>query len=211
MKVILEPKYIYAALVIISLTVLSAIVVYLSNESELNFNIKKPAITDKNTASNNSYSNDNHIKTIIPEYIPDSDYFNPTIPISDKSTIRMTKSMGVYKIPVMINGITLNFILDTGASIISISEAEAIVLYKQGMLDESDFRGTKYFLNASGGIVEGTMINLRSVKIGDHELNNILASVMHNSSAPLLLGQSFLEKFGVVTIDYRNMILYFND
>jgi aspartyl protease family protein len=115
----------------------------------------------------------------------------------------MEKKNGVYKIPVELNGAKMYFIFDTGASIISISETEAAFLIKQGTLTEADVVGTANFSDANGDISEGTIINLKTVKIGNITLNNIEASIVHNSIAPLLFGQSALEKFGKISIDYK--------
>ena len=57
---------------------------------------------------------------------------------------------------------------------------------------------------ATGEIHEGTTIRLREIKIGDAILRNDDASVVHNQQAPLLLGQTVLERFGTVTIDNIN-------
>jgi aspartyl protease family protein len=116
----------------------------------------------------------------------------------------MDKINGVYQIPVEVNGVKMFFIFDTGASIISISETEANFLWKQGKLSKDDIRGTMNFSDANGDISEGTIIILSTVKIGDRVLTNIEASVVHNLNAPLLFGQSALEKFGKISIDYKN-------
>ncbi len=113
----------------------------------------------------------------------------------------MQKYGGVYQIPVEVNNVKMYFIFDTGASTISISETESIFLYKQGSLEDEDFIGTSNFVDANGDISEGTIINLKSVKIGNKTLYNIRASVVHNLNAPLLFGQSALEKFGKISID----------
>ena len=118
--------------------------------------------------------------------------------------LKMREERGTYYVPITINGIPMEFIFDTGASIISISAAEAIFLMRQGKLLESDILGTSYFSDATGTISEGTRINLREVQIGNKKLTNVEASVVHNMEAPLLLGQSALNRFGKVTIDYRN-------
>jgi len=115
----------------------------------------------------------------------------------------MEKRNGVYYIPVELNGSKMNFIFDTGAGIISISETEAIFLLKQGTLTKDDIIGTANFSDANGDITEGTIINLKTVKIGNVTLTNIQASVVPNSVAPLLLGQSAFEKFGKISIDYK--------
>jgi aspartyl protease family protein len=80
---------------------------------------------------------------------------------------------------------------------------EAMFLYKQGKLVENDILGSQQYQIADGSIAEGTIINLRTVKIGNRTLNNVKASVVHNSNAPLLLGQSALAQFGKVSIDYN--------
>ena len=129
---------------------------------------------------------------------------NPVERNNGKTTIKMKKDNGVYQIPVEINGVLLYFIFDTGASSISISQTEANLLYKQGTLTESDIKGTQNFIDATGAISEGTVINLKEVKIGDRVLKNIEASIVNNFEAPLLLGQSVLAKFGKVSIDYQN-------
>ena len=56
----------------------------------------------------------------------------------------------------------------------------------------------------TGEIREGTIIRLREIKVGDAILKNVEASVAHNQKAPLLLGQSVLERFGTITIDNKN-------
>lgn len=125
------------------------------------------------------------------------------------SEIKMVNENGIYKIPIDINGVSMNFIFDTGASTISISETEALYLIKQGRILEDDILGSVYFQDATGKISEGTQINLRSVKIGNNEVFNVKASVVHNLQAPLLLGQSALSRFGKVTIDYNKNIISF--
>jgi aspartyl protease family protein len=128
---------------------------------------------------------------------------------SGKTFVKMSKENGVYKIPVEINGSNMNFIFDTGASIISISTTEAMFLYKQGTLKEEDFLGNVNFQDATGAISEGTIIKLKTVKIGNKVLKDIKASIVHNNEAPLLFGQSALAKFGKVSIDYdKNEITF---
>jgi aspartyl protease family protein len=107
-------------------------------------------------------------------------------------------------IPVDINNVPMHFIFDTGASLISISSTEAIFLYKQGKLSKEDIKGKANFTDANGVVSEGTIIVLREVKIGNKILRNVEASVVNNLEAPILMGQSALEKFGKISIDYGN-------
>ncbi len=112
--------------------------------------------------------------------------------------------------PVIVNGLNLDFVFDTGASSISISAAEATVMARQGRISEDDVVGQEQFTDANGDVSVGTVIILRTVQIGDITLENVEASVVDNIQAPLLLGQTALAKFGKVTIDYDNNILEFN-
>ncbi|WP_448376458.1 retropepsin-like aspartic protease family protein [Fervidobacterium sp.] len=118
-----------------------------------------------------------------------------------KTVVKVEKEHGVKYIWVEINGLKLRFVFDTGASSVSISSAEAAVLYKQGALSDEDILNQQYFKDATGRISEGKKINLRTVKIGDRILRNVEALIVDNPEAPLLLGQSVLEKFGKVSID----------
>jgi len=119
----------------------------------------------------------------------------------EKTVIKMEKRDGVYQIPIEINDVKMYFIFDTGASIVSISATEARFLYKQGSLTEEDIIGKANFQDANGNISEGTIINLKTVRVGDRTLTNVQASVVHNLKAPLLLGQTVFEEFGKISID----------
>lgn len=118
-----------------------------------------------------------------------------------RTVVKMEKVSGVYQIPIEVNGVRMSFIFDTGASIISISQTEAMFLYKQGKLTADDIKGTANFSDANGDISEGTIVELKSIKIGDRVLNNVEASVVGNLTAPLLFGQSALGEFRKISID----------
>ena len=130
--------------------------------------------------------------------------------IDDHTKITMEKKGGIYFVPITVNGLNLNFIFDTGASSISLSIAEALVMERQGMITEEDIVGQTEFADATGTISVGTVILLRTVQIGDIVLHNVEASVVDNIQAPLLLGQTALAKFGKVTIDYEHNTIEFN-
>lgn len=123
--------------------------------------------------------------------------------------VQMEQTGGVYLVPITVNGLNLRFILDTGASNISLSSAEALVMMRQGKLLKNDIVGQQQFHDATGGVLTGTIVILRTVKIGEITLENVEASVVDNIQAPLLLGQTALSKFGRVTIDYNNNTIEF--
>ncbi|MBQ9174654.1 MAG: TIGR02281 family clan AA aspartic protease [Bacteroidales bacterium] len=112
---------------------------------------------------------------------------------------------GTFEIPCSINGLPLQMIFDTGASDITISSVEANFMLKNGYLSDRDVKGKRYYRIADGQISEGTVITLREVKIGETVLKNVDASVVKSQEAPLLLGQSAMERFGKITIDNENL------
>lgn len=121
------------------------------------------------------------------------------------SEIEMKKMYGgTYEVPCSVNGLPLKMIFDTGASDVTISSVEASFMLKNGYLSGNDVKGKTHYMTASGDIHEGTVLKLREVRLGDAVLKNIEASVVHSQKAPLLLGQSVLEKFGTITIDNVN-------
>lgn len=141
--------------------------------------------------------------------VPLTDYSQPKTYNNKRTTIKMSEENGVYLIPCKINGIQLEFIFDTGASDITMSLTEALVLYKNGTLTDEDFIGLQQYQIANGEIEEGTSVRLKKVEIGNQILYNVQATIIHNMKAPLLLGQSALRKFGKISIDYNNKEITF--
>lgn len=121
--------------------------------------------------------------------------------------IPFTQESGVCKVKCAINGLPLHFIFDTGATDVSISSVEATFMAKNDFLSSSDIIGKQNYQTADGNITEGTVINLKDVKLGSLHLNNIKASVVRNQAAPLLLGQSVLSKLGKIEIDNTKKVL----
>lgn len=121
--------------------------------------------------------------------------------------IPFTQESGVCKVKCAINGLPLHFIFDTGATDVSISSVEATFMAKNDFLSSSDIIGKQNYQTADGNITEGTVINLKDVKLGSLHLNNIKASVVRNQAAPLLLGQSVLSKLGKIEMDNTKKVL----
>lgn len=117
------------------------------------------------------------------------------------------ESGGLCKVKCNVNGLPLNFWLDTGASDVSLSMVEATFMMKNGYLSKDDVVGNSYYLDANGNVNEGTVLNLRKVSFGDSELTNVKASVVSNLKAPLLLGQTVLSRLGSVEIDNAKNVI----
>ncbi len=114
--------------------------------------------------------------------------------------IQMQKDGGVYKVPCEVNGLRMKFIFDTGASDVCISLTEAAFMLENDYISEEDIIGTSQSQIADGSIVENTRIRLKEIKIGGLVLRNVEAVVIHNFGAPLLLGQSAIQKLGTIQI-----------
>jgi aspartyl protease family protein len=170
-----------------SLTLVCFAIVYFSCESRSSRELKS-------RSSNESHSSDRNDSRST-----DSRAIQP--PSSERNVVRWRDDNGVKIINIEINGVAMDFIFDTGASIISISATEALFLIKQGTLTEEDKLGTRYYTDAEGEVSEGTAVLLRTVKIGSRVLYDVEASIVHNPVAPLLLGQSALGAFGKISID----------
>ncbi len=121
--------------------------------------------------------------------------------------IPFTKEGGVFSVKCSINDLPLHFIFDTGASDVSMSAVEANFMMKNGYLTPRDIEGKQYYQNATGDISEGTVVNIRDVEFGGLHLPNVRASVVRNQNAPLLLGQSALQKLGKIEIDNDRKVL----
>ncbi len=121
--------------------------------------------------------------------------------------IPFVKTGGVTEVQCTINGLPLHFVFDTGASDVTMSMVEATFMLKNKYLSPLDIIGKQNYLTADGNISGGTVINLKSVKIGDLELTNVRASVVKSQNAPLLLGQSVLGRLGKIEIDNEKRVI----
>lgn len=122
-------------------------------------------------------------------------------------TIQMEKKGEVYYIPGKVNGLNLKFIFDTGASNVCISLSEALFMIKNGYLSEDDILGSSYSQIANGELVENTNIILREIEVGGIKLHNVKALISHTIQAPLLFGQSAIQKLGPIQINGNKLII----
>ena len=124
-----------------------------------------------------------------------------------QTSIKMKKEGGVFLLPCKINGLEMEFMLDTGASDVSISLTEAMFMLRHGYLRETDFVGVEKYSLANGNLEESDSVILREMEIGGLKLFNVKASLTRELAAPVLLGQSALSKLGNIEIDYASNTL----
>ena len=98
----------------------------------------------------------------------------------------------IYVIPVLINNaITLDFVVDSGASDVSIPADVVTTLMRTGTLKQSDFLDQKTYRLADDSTVPSQTFRIRSLKVGSKVIENVNGSVA-SAKGTLLLGQSFL-------------------
>ncbi len=122
--------------------------------------------------------------------------------------IKMRKMSGnTFLVSCKVNEFPLDFIFDTGASSVTLSRLTAMFMLKNGYLSINDIVGQNTYQTADGNISVGTVIRLKKIEIGGYILHNVEASIIDSDNAPLLLGQSALNKLGKIQIDYNNSTL----
>ena len=90
-----------------------------------------------------------------------------------------------------INGRSVNFMLDTGATTIALSAADA----QRIGLDFS--KGQPVRMNTANGVSQGYRVKLGSVRVGDVEVYDVDAIVSPEPMPYILLGNSFISRFSM--------------
>lgn len=106
----------------------------------------------------------------------------------NKATL-IADSSGHFITTGVVNGTTLRFLVDTGATSVVLSSAHA---RRAGV---NYLAGTRSFTQTANGIVPVYNVKLDSLRVGDIVLNNVDASVIEGDTLPIaLLGMSFLNR-----------------
>ena len=118
-----------------------------------------------------------------------------------ETRIPLVKMSGGLIAPVVINStLKLNFVVDSGASDVSIPADVFSSLVRANTVTQADITGVRNYKNADGQVFQSKTFVIRSLKIGNIEAPRVQAKVSP-SNAPPLLGQSFLKRFKSWSID----------
>jgi clan AA aspartic protease (TIGR02281 family) len=109
-------------------------------------------------------------------------------------------SGGLIAAVVINNALKVNFVVDSGASDVSIPADVFSSLVRAKTVTQSDITGNRDYKNADGEVFQSKTFIIRSLKIGNIEAPRVQAKVSA-SNAPPLLGQSFLKRFKSWSID----------
>ena len=118
-----------------------------------------------------------------------------------RTEVALTRGGGTLTVPVVINGtLQLGFVVDSGAADVVIPLDVVTTLLRTGTLRDNDFLGRQMYVLADGSEHPSLTFRIRSLKVGDKVLENVIGSVVP-ASGQLLLGQSFLSRFQSWSID----------
>lgn len=99
-----------------------------------------------------------------------------------------------------INGRAVQFLVDTGATGVALSESDA------GHIGLKYKDGRPIRLSTANGVVQGWLVRLGSVRIGDVQVHDVEAAVLPAAMPYVLLGNTFLSRFQM-TRDNEQMVL----
>jgi tetratricopeptide (TPR) repeat protein len=123
------------------------------------------------------------------------------------TVVPMVQSGGTFAVPVTINNqLTLKFVVDSGASDVSIPADVVLTLVRTETITDADFLGKQTYTMADGSTVPSQRFMIRSLKVGDKTLENVVGSIAPVAGS-LLLGQSFLSRFNSWSIDNQRQAL----
>jgi clan AA aspartic protease (TIGR02281 family) len=122
-------------------------------------------------------------------------------------SIALIHDHGTLAVPVVINGkISLNFTIDSGATDVAIPENIFSTLLRAGAVSSQDFLDKRAYKLADGSREFSQRFRIRSLRVGNLELRDVIASVVP-SAGSLLLGQSFLSRLKSWSIDNERQVL----
>ena len=124
--------------------------------------------------------------------------------------VALKPSGGTFLVPVTINNtVEMQFIVDSGASDVSIPADVVSVLMQTGTISDADFLGKRVYRLADGSTVPTPIFRIRSIRVGDRVLHDVTGSIALGSGG-LLLGQSFLGRLRSWSIDNDRQLLVLN-
>ena len=125
----------------------------------------------------------------------------PVAATSTDTVILQRDPDGHFYADAVVNGTTIRFLVDTGASSVALSRADA---QRAGMFyGENDFNAVG---RGAGGDVRLRPVTLDRIAVGSIEARQVRGVVLGDSDTSLL-GQSFLATLGGVSIEGDTMVL----
>jgi aspartyl protease family protein len=109
------------------------------------------------------------------------------LPVIQSMTLRAAANGHVF-LTAEVNGAPIQFMVDTGASWVSLTHADALRAGVGGALNYS------ITMQTANGIAKAAPVTLREVRVGQFVVDEVSATVMPEEHGISLLGQTFLKR-----------------
>ena len=129
----------------------------------------------------------------------------PTKPVqASAGTVFLSRAMNDdhFRVNAVVNGHVTPFLIDTGASDVSLSVEDA----RRAGIDIDALNYNQPYQTANG-VTMGAQVVLDSIQVGDITVRNVRGSVMQGDAGMSLLGMSFLNALGSYEFHGERLIL----
>ena len=126
----------------------------------------------------------------------------PQRPSATEALLLQRDSSGQFHLEASVNGTPVEFLVDTGADVVALTEQEALNLGLN--VSEGDFQPV---MKTASGVGYGAQIKLDELEVAGERLREVDAVVV-KGLAVNLLGQSALRKLGSVQLKGDSMIIH---
>jgi len=131
-------------------------------------------------------------------------------PFARAEVVQLHLEGGTYVVPVLLNHkVIRSFTIDSGSADVSIPEEVFTLLIREGTVAQQDMLDTRRYRLADGSEQTSRRFLVRSLRVGNVELRDVVASVVPEGGE-LLLGQSFLSRLSSWSIDNDRHTLALN-
>jgi gag-polyprotein putative aspartyl protease len=132
------------------------------------------------------------------------------VQVARAEVVQLRLEGGTYVVPVLLNyKVIRSFTIDSGSADVSIPEEVFSILIRSGTIAEGDLLDTRRYRLADGSEQTSRRFLVRSMRVGNLELHDVIASVVP-TGGELLLGQSFLARLSSWSIDNDRHVLVLN-
>jgi aspartyl protease family protein len=130
-----------------------------------------------------------------------ADTFASSATEQPRETLLERKSNGHFYADALVNGQPVHFIVDTGATTVALTEADARRIGNQFSPSEFEIVG-----QGAGGFVRGKTITLDEIDVDGKVVTRVRGAILQGGNMSLL-GQSYLSRISGVQMNGDSMIL----
>jgi len=130
----------------------------------------------------------------------------PTHPVqAEPGTVYLSRGLNQqhFQVDALVNGHVVHFLIDTGASDVSLTMADA----RRLGFDPAKLSFTTRYQTANG-MTLGARVTIDEIKVGEITVRNVAGSVMQDNAGTSLLGMSFLNALGSYEFRGDRLVLH---